>query len=868
MAAEDPYRRIAQLRQRLQELVSASCRPPDLLVQALQEACCDLQEIEESLDQDRTGDHQAKDSAAGNAGRGTGAEVDKRESEEMHKLLFENANDGIMLHGLTSEGLPDRFIQANDRACQMLGYSKEELRQLTPLDIQLESTPEEIQQEKRQISKDKRLLLHKKLIARDGKTVSAEIHTALFELQKRPVVVAVIRDIAERQDMEIALRKSRDFLDKIINSIGDPIFVKDHRHRYILVNDAECSMIGRKREDILGKTCCDFFPEEQARVFWERDELVLETGCENINEEQATDSSGNTRTVITKKALYKDEDDNRFLVGIVRDITDRKRIEDQLRQTRDLLEEKVLERTRDLEEANCALRSSEDFLDKIINSLGDPVYVKDRQHRLILVNDAACKLFNRSRSDLIGRTAYDLFPVDHMADISWEKDEEVFLSGNENVNVETNTYSPGVTLTVLAKKTLYRDNAGNEFLVGITRDITDLKSTEEKLRAAKEAAEEAARSKSEFLANMSHEIRTPLNAVVGLTGLLLSADLTAEQRDYVETVRDSGRSLLSVISDILDFSKIEGGKMELECQPFDLRDCIEVAFDLVSSEASEKALALRFSLPEDLPKTIIGDVTRLRQVLVNLLSNAVKFTDRGSVELEVAAHPGGGGMWEIHFAVKDTGIGIPEDKADRLFLSFSQIESSTTRKYGGTGLGLAISKRLVEMMGGRIWVTGNPGPGCTFHFTVLAKASVREIQTPPARLERSAEKAPEKRPDGSRDLRILLAEDNCVNQKVALQMLKRIGYSADVAANGLEVLQALERQSYDVILMDIQMPEMNGFEAARKIREMWPNGPKIIAITAYALDGDRERCIQAGMDDYIAKPIQIEELQSVLESCY
>ena len=406
---------------------------------------------------------------------------------------------------------------------------------------------------------------------------------------------------------------------------------------------------------------------------------------------------------------------------------------------------------------------------------------------------------------------------------------------------------------------------------------------------------------------MSHEIRTPLNAVVGLTGLLLEADLTAQERDYVETVRSSGNSLLSVINDILDFSKIEGDKMELESQPFNLQECIFVAVDLVKAEAEKKGLAIKYSLDEAIPPHFKGDVTRLRQVLVNLLSNAVKFTHAGTIEISVTAkpikrdsnalagqlpeathadqvekmaHDGGDAgeiktdeslerarttnsrQYELHFSIIDTGIGIPEEKADRLFQSFSQIDSTITRKYGGTGLGLAISRRLVELMGGEIWVVSQPGLGSTFHFTIIAEEA-EEISIPSDSYSKKAKTAASRK--NARTLRILLAEDNAVNQMVAIQMLKRLGYSADVAGNGLEVLQALERQPYDVVLMDVQMPEMDGLVAAQEIRKLWPKGPRIIAITAYALKGDRERCLAAGMDDYISKPIVIEELRRVLE---
>lgn len=914
-----------------------------------------------------------------------------RESEAMHKLLFENANDGILLNGLTADGFPDKFIQANNIACQMLGYSKEELFQLTPKDIQENGTNSILNDREEMLTK-KRVLFEKVLIAKDGRRIPAEIHCTLFDFHGKPVVLAVLRDITERRKMEVllrnseklfrtiyeqaplgialidsrtgrfiqvnakyceiagrtqeemlkldfqsithpddlqmcldsmkqmvegktrllnikkrylrkdssifwvnltmvpmwskgeiprfhialaeeitewkkmeeALRESKDQLDKIINSIADPMFVKDRLHRYILVNDAHCRFSGRKRDEMLGRTSHDLFPKEQADVFWQKDEELFETGKENVNEELATDAQGITHTVITKKTLYRDKAENQFLVGIVREITERKRMEEEIRRSRDDLELRVRERTEELEEANAALKNSKDYLDKIINSLGDPVFVKDRQHRLVLVNDAACRLFGRPREEIIGRTAYELFGTKDMADVSWQKDEEVFRTGKENVNEETNTYAPGVTRTVLVKKTLYTDRAGNQFLVGVTRDITDRKLAEDELKGAKEAAEAAVRSKSEFLANMSHEIRTPLNAVVGLTGLLLNANLTHEQRDYVETIRSSGNSLLSIINDILDFSKIEGGKMELENQPFDLRECIAESLDLVAADAAQKDLKLSFLMDDRVPEIIVGDVTRLRQVLVNLLSNAVKFTDKGAVEVTVVGNAIGKSIFEIHFTIRDTGIGIPEDKLGRLFHSFSQVDSSMTRRYGGTGLGLAISKRLVEMMGGRIWVESQPDIGSAFHFVILAESKdlkKAHSETLPPKTQDT------KRPDVivlQKPLRILLAEDNAVNQKVALQMLKRLGYSADVAANGLEVLQALERQPYDIVLMDIQMPEMNGIDAAKKIRELWPNGPKIIAITAYALEGDKEKCIQAGMDYYISKPIQVGELQSAL----
>ncbi|HET9211941.1 MAG TPA: ATP-binding protein [Thermoanaerobaculia bacterium] len=385
------------------------------------------------------------------------------------------------------------------------------------------------------------------------------------------------------------------------------------------------------------------------------------------------------------------------------------------------------------------------------------------------------------------------------------------------------------------------------------------------LRRQRDRAEEASHSKSEFLANMSHEIRTPLNAVLGMMSLLSETPLSPAQREYVTTARGSGAALLAVINDILDVSKIEAGKLEIETAPFVLRECLEEAIAILTPKAEGKELALRCRVADGVPAAIESDAARLRQILVNLLDNAIKFTPRGEVSLEAEPGPERDGLAEIRFAVRDTGIGIPEDRLERLFKPFSQADSSMSRLYGGTGLGLVICRRLAELLGGRMWVESAPGQGSTFFFTLRGRPALAlPSRSTPETAELAGPRLAERLP-----LRILLAEDNSINQRVGLLLLERMGYAADVAGNGIEVLEALRRQPYDLILMDVQMPGMDGLEAARRIRAEFPveRQPRIVALTANVLREQREACLAAGMDDFVQKPVVFAELRAALSRC-
>ncbi|MBS0631814.1 MAG: response regulator [Verrucomicrobia bacterium] len=394
------------------------------------------------------------------------------------------------------------------------------------------------------------------------------------------------------------------------------------------------------------------------------------------------------------------------------------------------------------------------------------------------------------------------------------------------------------------------------------RTITDLELTRRDLDQARRDAEAAALAKSRFLAAMSHEIRTPMNAVIGMTALLGSTPLNPEQHDAIETIRTSGELLLTVINDILDFSKIESGKLELEAVPFDLKSCLASTVDLIAPRAIDKQIALRTEIAPGTPAVIVGDITRLRQILINLLSNAVKFTAKGEIVIHVSSAPRFDGRLEVTFRVTDTGIGIPADRLNRLFQEFSQVDSSTARQYGGSGLGLVISKRLAELHGGRMWVESTAGRGSSFFFTIAATPAALPAGTNGA--------APVAEFDANfaarHPARILVTDDNPVNLKVVSRMLEKLGYQPATATSGADALAALRTQPFDLVFMDIEMPTMDGPTATRQLRAELPAArqPAVVALTAHALASDRDSFLAAGMDAYLAKPLRLAELTELL----
>ncbi len=799
-------------------------------------------------------------------------------------------------------------------------------------------------------------------------------------------LVGISRDITDSKMAEQALMDSENKLASIIEFLPDATFVIDNNKRVIAWNHAMEEMTGVAKEGMIGKGdyayTVPFYGEQKRHLL----DLIDAEDGDLASEYQFVKRKINTLYAETyAPALNGGEGAYVWATGAPLFDNKGNRI-GAIESIRDITEQKRADQT---------LREQERRLADIINFLPDATLVIDQEGKVIAWNRSMEAMTGVRAAEILGRGNYEYAlpfygerrPI--LIDLVLQSHDEI-ERGYTDLKRQDGTLVGGAYMPTLrgggvflvgSAAALYDSEGNISGAIESIRDITENKHAEEELKKAKDRAESAMQAKSEFLANMSHELRTPMNAVIGMTSLLLTDDtLSEEQRDFVETIRKGGEALMVLINEILDFSKIERGKTELELQPFDLRNLVEESLDLVAAQASEKGLELAYIFDRRVPEAIMSDPGRLRQVLSNLLSNAIKFTDRGEVILSVSRRDD-----EIHFAVRDSGIGIPPDQMHRLFQPFSQLNTSISRVYDGAGLGLAISKKLIELLGGRIWATSKLGAGSTFYFTLqtqevpseskpfkadlhpvlqdkavlivvfnqslrrilgcqvhqwgmtpflaesvqeayrlllaaqsfdlvladlntpdvvsmlreigefvedrpqivlayagqkvpndisaavvgkpLKPANLCEILTrvlsepelPPAEIGKSEE-------EGKYSyLRILLAEDNISNQKMTLLMLKKLGYRADSVANGREVLQALERQPYDIILMDVKMPVMNGLEATKAIRERWPqNDLKIVALTAYALPGDEKRCRDAGMDAYLSKPVKMIDLADML----
>jgi PAS domain S-box-containing protein len=590
-----------------------------------------------------------------------------------------------------------------------------------------------------------------------------------------------------------------------------------------------------------------------------------------IRRSQDTDSPLYIDIRITNN--IQEDNSNNPIIIVIEDATERMVLEQSLFQGAN--------------EANLLLRNlkaSKQYIDQIVTSMADALLVTTLSGKIKKINYAAQILLQYDEIELIGQPINKVIREVNNYPLIIGDAKSIDLSQNQDINilakeVETVCFTKsGKTIPVAFSSSIVKTEIEHfQGYVYILRDMTERKQAE--------------LAKQEFLAMISHEVRTPIASVTGMASLLLDTELNAEQQNFIEIIYTSGNSLLKIINDFLDFSKIQSGNLELEEEHFALRNCINEAIYMLAPQAKEKGLKLTFLDTPKLTTTIVGDITRLRQVLINLLSNAIKFTETGSIEVSVITrknsdinHISAANSYEIQFSVKDTGIGIPRDRLERLFKAFSQVNSSITRQYGGTGLGLAICKQLCELMGGRIWVESEINAGSTFYFTIVASVIPEEGGSQESEFGSQNSEVKNYDHNGNYDftgscllapdfhkLKILLTEDNLVNQKIALKQLENLGYSADVASNGKEALQLLEIIPYDLILMDCQMPILDGLETTKEIHRWQESSfvsgcrPVVIAMTANAMKEDKQMCLDAGMDDYLSKPVIKENLAAMLE---
>jgi two-component system, sensor histidine kinase and response regulator len=918
------------------------------------------------------------------------AEEALRQAEEKYRSIFENVMEGIFQ--TTADG---QYLSANPMLARIYGHDTSEdlIAAVSDIGHQIYVQPGRREEFIRLIQQNGIVSKFESQVYRkDGSVIWISENARVVRDGRGKVLYyeGTVEDITERKRAEQALRDSEVLYHSLVEALPQNIFRKDTAGRFTFGNTKFCAELGRSLEEIIGKTDFDFFPRELAEKYQHDDQLVMTTGAplETV-EEHRTPDRGKIYVQVVKTPLHDALGNFLGVQGMFWEVTERKKIEEALAYERDLLR-------------------------ALLDNIPDNIYFKDTQSRFLKVGRALAKKFNiQDPEAAVGKTDFEFFTAEH-AQAAYEDEQFIILTGQPIIGrMEKETWHDGRVTWGLTTKMPFRDKDGKIIgTFGVTKDVSQLKETEQELAKARDVALESARLKSEFLANMSHEIRTPMNGIIGMTGLLMDTKLNTEQRDFAETIRSSADALLTIINDILDFSKIEAGKLSIEIINFDLRDVVESTVELLAERAEAKGIELASWVLDDVPRHLRGDPGRLRQVLTNLLGNALKFTERGEVLVRVTKEAETETHATIRCAVSDTGIGIPYEAQKKLFQAFTQADGSLTRRYGGTGLGLAISKQLVELMGGRIGMESTPDKGSTFWFALqlekqppgttyffkrprwnlenlrvlivddnatnrqilrhqagswkmradavatgaealelLRRAAatgdpfhlvVLDLQMPemdgltlaqairadsriqkthlvmltslglrldaeawrsagidaylvkpvkesrlfeclatvmaeaatPAGTERAPQDANAAGPRAldPKHVRILMAEDNVVNQKIGLRQLKKLGYSADAVANGVEAVDAVKRIPYDVVLMDCHMPELDGYEATRLIRqlEMEKNDPQrtpvyIIALTANALEGDRDRCLSAGMNDYLSKPVKLPELQAVLQ---
>ena len=906
-------------------------------------------------------------------------ETTLRDSEAVYLSLVESLPLSVLrkdVHG--------RIQYANRSACEKIGVAAVEVIGKTDFDL----FPADLA--KKYMADDRIVMQTGKLHHDLERHQAPGQESSHVEVWKAPVrsakgevigILVMFWDVTDQKNAEYQVEFERFLLTTLLDTVPDSVYFKDADSRFIRLSQSCARKFGLENpRDAIGKSDADFFGAEHARAALADERHIMETGDPILAKvERETYPDRDDTWCSTTKVPLKDKAGKLIgTFGISRDVSEQRRAEQELARERDLLK-------------------------TIINNVPDLIYVKDRAGRFVTANASLIRLFKlASPEELLGKTDYDFSPPELACNYVTD-DQNVMRSGEPLLDREESHQSEdGRPFWLLTTKVPLRNAEGEVIgVVGIGHDITERKKAEAEIVAAKEVADRANLAKSDFLANMSHEIRTPMNAIIGMTDLVLDTKLEPNQRNFLSMVQESGEALLSVINDILDFSKIEAGKLDVDQHVFELRESLGDTMKTLGLKAHAKRLELAFRIDPRVPRYVIGDSGRIRQIIVNLVGNAIKFTEAGEVVVEVELIGSTEQELVLEVIVRDTGIGIPTGKCQTIFDEFQQADTSTTRRYGGTGLGLAISSRLVELMGGSIVVDSREGVGSTFSFSICLKPAPDDTETQSGRgvvyvggtrvlvvddnatnrrileevlsnwgmipvLAESGEEAldllrssrqtedplklvisdvnmpemsgydfaekvrrdptisqtpiimltsggregddlvreelgiaerllkpvkqselfdaivrtlgvnaPEDEDEHGKflgdaslgQLRILLAEDNLVNQKLAVGVLSRFGHQVTVVGDGQSAFDALEHDDFDVVLMDVQMPVVDGLVATEMIRGREQEGQShipIIAMTAHAMQGDREKCLAAGMDEYIPKPIRINVLREKL----
>lgn len=779
------------------------------------------------------------------------------------RQILAQASDGIHLFDFDG-----RITAANEKFCELTGRSEAELLDLRVEDLispgDLIETPtnfEDLRGGKTRVSR-------RNFVRPDGELVAVEVSCKKFD---ETTIQAIVRDVTERREIERKLLSSESrFRNFVTNSLA--LFcTHDLTGAIETINPAAAKSLGYAEEELVGKSLAEILTPEAKRLL-PAYLAQTKTDGEARGLMWILTKSGERRVWSYSNVLCREGEDREYILGSAQDITELKRSEEELRESQNRF-----------------------FL--FIDNSSTVIFMKNENGSYETANRSFEELFGARREDLKGKTDFDIFPPE-IAESLRANDRIVLETGE---TVKTVVFVPAADGTPhhwLSHKFLIEDGAGKKFVGGIAVNITERKQIEEELRRARDAALESAQLKSAFLTNVSHEIRTPLNGVIGMTELLLDSPLDDAQCNYAEIIRQSSDALLIVINDILDIAKIESGKLRFETIDFDPRLTIESTVEMLRERAVRKNIEITSLIEAGVPQILRGDPGRLRQILTNLVGNAVKFTERGGVRVEVKIAAGSARRLALRFEVADTGIGIEKKNLKNLFQPFVQIDDSTTRQYGGTGLGLVISKQLIEMMGGEITVSSEPGKGSRFSFTAFFDCLPESERADKIAVSRPSETVdanddslnnhlmpPRRRRDSEAEndygivqnqanpFRILVVEDNEVNRLLNLSQLKKIGIAADVAFDGVDALEKIAAADYRLVFMDCQMPRLDGYQAAREIRRLEnlkKESPQkyapttIIALTAHTLAGEREKCLAAGMDDFLTKPLKIADLTAMI----